>query len=469
MADSMHTGAAAMAGRPFGMRSGVGGPMAGGGVRGLARTSTAAGGMALVFAFVLGLVLPIEASLNIGTVRLSPYRIVLLVALFPCVSRMLTGKAGKLMLIDALIFLYAAWATVALFVNHNLGLVWEFAGSQVIESVVPYMLARCYIRSVEDFQAFVRFVLLIIIALVPVAAYESLTGNILRPTELMPEPRLGLHRAFGPFEHPILYGVFCGSMFGIAFFALKGTSSTFTWMVRCAAIGLATFFSLSAGPFVALAAQLGLIAWSRVMRNVRQRWLLLAGCFAAGWVFVSMMSNRTPVEVFITYFTFNVGNAWNRIHIWNFGTQSIVNNPLFGKGMHEWERGWWMSTSMDNFWLVEAVRYGLPALILLAAAVLMLCFRIGRRDGLEPRAANCRMGWMVTMVGLIFAGATVHYWHALFAFFFFLAGAGVWLLNAPAARADATQASSPPAAPNGLPAASARPRRGRLRGNPRIS
>src|SRR5690606_18571294 len=125
-------------------------------------------------------------------------------------------------------------------------------------------------------------------------------------------------RAFGPFEHPILYGTFCASLLGISWYALKGRMSNIGRMLRCGAIGAAVFFSLSSGPLTALTVQMGLIAWNRVMRSVRRRWMLLGGLFVAAWLVVDFLSNRTPVHVFITYFTFNVGTAYNRILIWEY-------------------------------------------------------------------------------------------------------------------------------------------------------
>ena len=38
-----------------------------------------------------------------------------------------------------------------------------------------------------------------------------------------------------------------------------------------------------------------------------------------------------------------------------------------------------------------------------------------------------RMGWLAIMVGLAVSGVTVHFWNALFAYFFFLIGTGVWM------------------------------------------
>jgi len=69
------------------------------------------------------------------------------------------------------------------------------------------------------------------------------------------EVRLGMQRAQGPFEHPILFGVFCATMFSAALLVwgheLKGFSRT----MRTMSVGLATFFSLSMGAYISLMIQ----------------------------------------------------------------------------------------------------------------------------------------------------------------------------------------------------------------------
>ncbi|GAG91244.1 unnamed protein product, partial [marine sediment metagenome] len=60
------------------------------------------------------------------------------------------------------------------------------------------------------------------------------------------------------------------------------------------------------------------------------------------------------------------------------------------------------SDSMDNFWLVQAVKFGIPGFATLAGAVLLLMCR--RRNQLGPEPNALRLGWTVSMTGLIVAG-----------------------------------------------------------------
>jgi hypothetical protein len=93
-----------------------------------------------------------------------------------------------------------------------------------------------------------------------------------------------------------------------------------------------------------------------------------------------------------------------------------------------------MSDSMDNFWLVIAVRYGLPALALMLALMLGLIWTVAQRKGVPDSWRRARHAWAFTLFGITVAAATVHLWNALFVLFIFLIGSGAWLADAPLPR-----------------------------------
>jgi hypothetical protein len=106
-----------------------------------------------------------------------------------------------------------------------------------------------------------------------------------------------------------------------------------------------------------------------------------------------------------------------------------VRNPIFGIGLGEWIRPVWMSDSMDNFWLLIAVRYGLPAWLMLVGLMGGLLWATAQRKGLPESWRRARHAWAFTLFGITVAAATVHLWNALFVLFIFLIGAGTWLLD----------------------------------------
>jgi hypothetical protein len=86
---------------------------------------------------------------------------------------------------------------------------------------------------------------------------------------------------------------------------------------------------------------------------------------------------------------------------------------------------------MDNFWLVMAVRYGIPGFLLIASGYLLALWQIGRRNlGGDLMLENQRRAWMFTFVGLTFTLCTVHVWTNIYSFVFMAFGAGMWFITA---------------------------------------
>jgi hypothetical protein len=305
-------------------------------------------------------------------------------------------------------------------------------------------------------RAYVALVVGMLVFTVPEALtsvhilHDSISAAFGGPPAPFIEQRMGLERTFGPFDHPILYGVFSASAFSLAYFVVaERRLMNMGGMAQVAGVGVATFMSASGGPYVVLMMQGFVAAWQRVLGRVQGRWAALFALFAATYVAIDLFSTKTPFHVFVNHFTFSTQSAYNRILIFEFGTAEVARHPLFGIGLGDWERPVWMSDSMDNFWLVVAVRYGLPALALLLALLLGLVWTAGRRKDLPEDWRRARHAWAFTLFGISVAAATVHLWNALFVLFVFLIGAGTWLVDAkpgsagPPARKAPTAATRP--------------------------
>jgi hypothetical protein len=390
--------------------------------------------------FTLGIALPPEASLNLGGLRLSGYRVVLIATLLPCLLLLFTGLRGRLNLADGLIILHCGWVLLALIRQAGLGQGIESGGIYVVECLGAYLLGRLYIRSYEDFYRLANLLVGLTLLLLAFTIPEALTGkHLLRdifrsllggPGAHYIDSRMGLTRAFGPFDHPILYGVFSAAGFSLAFYVLaQAKLYPLKRLLPTAGVALATFLSLSGGPFVALGMQIAIIGWEKITQGIRFRWLGLFGIFACIYIAISLLSNRNPLLVFISYLTFSTRSAYNRVLIWEYGTAEVARHPVFGIGLADWLRAPWMSESMDNFWLVTAVRYGLPAFALLVTALCVLVIRVASRKDCTLEVLLARRAWGFTLFGLALAGCTVHLWNALFVLFFLILGSGAWILE----------------------------------------
>lgn len=393
----------------------------------------------IVAILLFSLIVPFVIQL--GTVRLSVYRIFLILTFVPVVIAWLSGAAGRIRLADILMVLLCTWGSLSFFMIHGAEGI-QAGGILFFETLGAYLVARVYVRSAQAFRGVVRVLFFIVLVLLPFAILEALTGrNILLDTassiytsysRVIKDPRLGLERVQSTFEHPILFGVFCGSAIALTFLVLGHAWGV---MRRAAATFMVLFtagLSLSAGPMTGMMAQMLLLGWNWMLRNMPSRWKLLAILVAAAWIFLEVAATRSPAQIFIAYFSFDHRSAYTRLHIWNFGTASILNHPLFGIGFNEWERPPWMTASIDMYWIVPGVRHGIPAMALCFAAYFAVLLPLIFRKGLDAFQHACRLGIVCCLLAFFMVGWTVHFWNATYVLFYFLLGAGVWLLDAQA-------------------------------------
>ena len=394
-----------------------------------------------VLAFLIALAVPL--MVNVGGLRLSPYRIVLLLTMPMLLARWLGGHAGRARTADITLFLLCFWAFLSFVVVHGQSVGIEAGGILFVETMGAYLLGRCLVRSADEFRNVVKVLFWIVLFFLPFAAIEAITGwnvilDVSQPLgaypDLSKEPRWGLERVQASFEHPILFGVFCGAVIGPTHVVLGYDQPFFRRWGRTAIVFVTAALSLSAGPLTGMIAQLELIVWDSVLKRLRSRWFLLAALLAASLVALEIVASRPAPVIFINYFSFNEFSAYMRVHIWNFGTTSILSHPMFGIGFNEWERPAWMSSSIDMFWIVHGVRHGIPAMILVFMTFLSIYLPLAFRRGLDDFQHHCRLGLLFTLTSFFLMGWTVHFWNATFALFMFILGSSVWILDAKASH-----------------------------------
>lgn len=395
--------------------------------------------------FLVALLFPI--FINLGPLRLSPYRLVLLAGFLPLVAAWLLGRAGRIRALDLIFLGYCLWCTVGFLRHHGLAAA-EAGGILIIETFGAYLLARVAIRSVEDMLFFVRMFCAVILVMGLFAMIESVTrvlvldelfGRLFRLRHVVyEEERLGLRRAQGPLDHPILYGVFCSMAFALSWYVLRwrdGRQPRAT--IWPAVVAWAAFWSLSAGAWLAVLLQGALIGWDRVLKRVRGRWWILLALFAGLYLFLELASNRGAVRLALATLTFNHHNAAYRLLIWEYAWPETTRLWLFGGGLdYDWRRGPGMGATIDTLYLVVGVRSGLVALMILVAGLLTAVLTLVRLPlSGDPRLDDIRKALLFVLLGLILAMFTVHLWNGTYAMLFVLLGAGGWLADRPAGRA----------------------------------
>lgn len=393
----------------------------------------------LVGLYLIALLIPI--SINIAGLNITPLRLFLMPVIIYLGWGLLAGKYGKLLPVDILFFFHFFWMVVALGVNTPDKAISQ-VGSVGVEFLGAYLVGRTLVRTADDFKILCRFIVLLVSLTVPFAMFESFTGQALLIDlfRKMPgvnavpyaisEARLGFTRAQVVFNHPIHYGLFCSVAMSLAFVALKDHTLPAKRYMTSFAVMVGGFFSLSSGALLAILLQLFLISWAVLFDKVHRRWWLLLGLACAAYVVIDILSNRSPVIAVLSRLAFSEHNLYIRTFIFDFGMDNVWNNPIFGLGLNDWTRPHWLPSSIDNFWLVMAVRYGIPGFLFLGAGYVYGLFKIMARDFDTDRSLlNFRRAWVFTFIGLSFTLATVHVWTSIYSFVFFMFGAGMWLIT----------------------------------------
>ncbi len=378
----------------------------------------------------------LSVPFSVGSTELYTARVFILVAFIPLVLAWLGGKAGRITWADAFFALHAVWIFLALMVNNGFGQ-FKYAMVSIVEIFGAYLLGRIAVRGPTTYRTFLRYHLIALLLFLPFILIEMKTSNAVVQDfyrtifgrgyhDINHSPRAGFWRAQGPFVHPILWGVFCSIAVANGYYLMR--PSRFRSLVR-AGFGLfMTFTSLSSGPFLSGLSQVGLILWGEITRG---KWKLLALLAAAMYVFLSFASNRGPIVLVIETATFNSGTGWTRIIQYIHGIKEVKANPIFGIGMNDWHRPSWLGGSIDNFWLLTAMRYGAVGFGFLVAGLALNFAGAARATLATEDERNCRLGYLVGSVSLFFTLATVHIWSQVALFVMFYYGAGAWMYTRP--------------------------------------
>ena len=385
----------------------------------------------LLTIFMLSLLPPVY--FYIGTVLFTPERVLLMILFIPFLVKLLSKAAGPIQKMDIFMLLWGFWIVVTLVVHHGLPRL-PYGLITMVELVGGYLAGRILVRNAASYRTFIKLLLWTLILLLPPALVELLTNrNLLQ--EIFGAiagtynkggssyGRMGMERVMGGFAHPILFGLYCSMGLASAYLLYDN----FMKRVLVLAFTMAmTFMSLSSGPLLAANIQAGLLIWGWVTRG---RWWLLAGITTFCYVTIDLLSNRTPITILINYVTFNPATAWTRVNIYHFGIKEVWASPVFGIGLNDWARPYWLTGSVDNFWLLIAMRHGIPGFLLIFLGMLLHCRAIWKSPIASAKIRSYRTGYLITVISLFLTLSTVHIWGAVSVFVMFFLGAGAWFVD----------------------------------------
>ncbi|MFU7527431.1 O-antigen ligase family protein [Qipengyuania sp. ASV99] len=309
-------------------------------------------------------------------------------------------------------------------------------GAHTLDIAFAYFLARAAIQTPRDLRLFLVMIAPGIALMSLFVVQEAVTHTrVLQrvasdisgsPYRLRDDVRLGLMRGTGPFPHPILAGIFLAS-----FLPLYLASGLRGWpKILGIAASFGGFFSMSSAALLGLL--MGGVLWcydwaSEKISNVTWRIFLFGTAIL--YAMVELTSNSGFYGLMIRYASLNTTSAYNRVLIWNYGTQNIAEHPWFGLGYADWDRPSWMhSGSFDHFWLIMALRFGIPVSILLIAATVagVILLAVKSRT-YRPQDARLLRGVAISLAVFALGAISVSLWLSVLVWFFVLLGIAVSL------------------------------------------
>jgi len=402
----------------------------------------------LAAAFFYTLLLPEQFNFTIAGVFLSPFRLFLLGASL----YLLAGAPQRNLRFtwsDLFIVLGMAWIFLASFMSSgSISTSLIMGGSHTVDIGLSYFLARATIQTPSDLRRFLVMVapgfafigaIVVLEAVTHTLILQRLVGTVLGvPFPQTMVVRMGLMRGFGSFPHPILAGICLASFLPI--YMLSGLRGWPKWVGTVATFG--GLFTMSSAAMLGLVVGGLLSAYDWVSERIGNlNWRIFLFFSAILYAVVELGSKSGFYSLLIRYASLNQSSAYNRVLIWTYGTENISRNPWFGIGYADWDRPDWMhSGSFDHFWLITALRFGIPETFFLLGATLIGIVMIALKSRhLPSHDARLLRGVAISVAVFALGVNSVSLWMAALAWFFMLLGLTVSLGSVPTAGQARTQ------------------------------
>lgn len=395
--------------------------------------------LSVYVAALLGYVmlLPAQLNLNIAGSAMPPYRFILIPAALYVFWQFLRGRI-RFAWPDLAIIAATAWICLAMFITSSTEEAITASVAHIVDIALAYFFARGAFKTLRDLRMFLLLMLPGIFTFGVILLLEAITHTHIiqrafsavtgRSVEYNSAPRFGLMRAQGSFPHPILAGIFFTS-----FFPLYWLSGLKVWPRLAGSLGaICSFATVSSATLLGLTASFGLLGYNWLTKKITfvtwSIFVFLAGMFT----FVAETATGSGTfGLFVRFASLNSVSAYNRILIWRYGTDNVAANPWFGIGYADWQRPVWMSSSMDNYWLIMAVRFGAPASILIGVATVLAIIMMMRKTlTANPVDAELQKGVIISIAVFALGMISVSLWLAAHVWYFVLLGLTVSLAQA---------------------------------------
>lgn len=351
-------------------------------------------------------------------------------AIFFCgplaVRRLLQNFAQKsyvFVLSDFAVLAMALWMLVSLVLHEGVRALTGAGAFAAVQFLLTYLICRSFFSTPLLLKVFAERMLYVLIATLMYAIVDTLTsrntilrlamtlagGGATQPLA-MEAYRFGLVRAQGSLEHPILMGVFFVVSAVLLSQSLLDVRKKFLVVLICAT---GTVLALSSAPILSALQGVVILLYFRFLRGYPWAKLILwMGVFYIIGIVVLFVDQ--PIEALISTFTLDPQTGFYRMDIWRWVSVNVETSPWIGIGTADWMRPENMSATIDSLWLVQAVRYGIPAALLLAMSCATTGTSLWLRSGSavlrDPAISSMSSGLGTAIFILFFCAFSVHFW-----------------------------------------------------------
>ena len=369
---------------------------------------------------VIGLFIPEELSFYLFGLRLTVIRLTFLL-LTPVLLARWTQKVSagryRFVMSDFFVVLTGFWLIYAPANTEGAIPALNHAGPEVLEFCIGYMTTRILLSERGHALSFVDVLCRAIAIVALVGILDPLTnhrfahdlaaqlGMPMHSIESWEDShRLGLLRATGPIEHPILYGFTCaiGLLLAVSI-PIRGRRFA---VLSCS---LGTILAFSSAPIQIMLMGLGLLAYNRMLSTLSLRWTALIIAGAVGIMAAFVISN-SPVGFIVTHLTFSPESGYYREWTWHMVGLYVSQSPWFGLGYGVMPEE--INHSIDSLWLVLAIRSGYPGAVLVALSLFGAAAVLtgGRKFGLTPVESKLATTLGILLFLTAYLSFTVHLW-----------------------------------------------------------
>lgn len=365
---------------------------------------------------LIGLVVPAwEAQISIAGAKFTAGRLAITALVVPAVV-VLARRGRHPVACDIVALLTAAWMLIAASVTVGVANLASPA-AESMEFLFAYVVGRAFFFEPAALDMFVRVLKILTITTVLIAVAESITGrwlaheaaaSIFGSLPLGAVFRGSTIRATSTLDHPILFGVFCAIANAILLLWEGSTGRRFLLSAICLT---GCFLSQSSAALLAYALGVAAYWYDRQMRRIPARWTVFWVLFGGAVGAVFALSEH-PVGWLISHLTLDPESGYFRLLIWNAALDRIAQNPLTGYAFQLLNENI-LDSTVDCVWLIEALRFGIPASLLHFSTNLAAMWPGGRPRSTASQDFDERMNLAFTIVLLLFmfSGITVHFWN----------------------------------------------------------